>query len=164
MAFAEIYDIFSESLYGVILSIVKNEHDASDVLQESFLKIWKKIASYNPQKGTFFTWILNITRNTAIDKFRVNNVNRRNVKLNDEIANVSHYGSIKIDFIGLKELLGNLNPEQIEVVDKLFFKGATHIEAAKELNLPLGTVKSRIRAALIKLRKYYESSDYDKLQ
>jgi len=153
--------MYSDSLYGIALSIVKNEHDASDVLQESFIKIWKKAASYNAQKGTFFTWTLNITRNTAIDKFRVN---KRNINLSDNIDSSFYYEDFRADFIGLKELLRNLKPEQSEVVDILFFKGATHIEAAQDLNLPLGTVKSRIRAALIELRKHCKPSDYSELR
>lgn len=147
--------MYAPSLYGIALSILKNEEDASDVLQESLLKIWKNIDKYNPKKGSFFTWMLNITRNTAIDKYRKKQKEQEIVTTN--VESIKAFFSIQnsIDAIGLKEIISQLSREEIEVIDELYFKGATHKEAAETLNLPLGTVKTRIRGALIKLREIY---------
>ena len=74
-AFTYLYDMYSKSLFSVINVLVKNREEAEDVLQEVFVKIWKNIDSYNESKGRFYTWILNIARNTSIDKLRSKNFN-----------------------------------------------------------------------------------------
>lgn len=141
------------------MSIVKNNEDANDVLQESFVKFWMNINSYDVQKGSFFTWMLNITRNTAIDKYRKNQNSQNNQKVfYSDLNTMMNFISTEkgIDTIGLKDVIKQLSSEQIEVINELYFKGATHQEAAGILNLPLGTVKSRVRSALKKLRKIYD--------
>ncbi len=155
--FALLYDRYSGALYGVILKIVKVEEVAQDVLQDSFVKIWKKIQSYDTSKGTLFTWILNIARNTAIDKTRSKaykqQVNVLDIDKGAAVAAASRGNKSKIDFIGVDKGVAQLKPEYQEAIDYIYFKGYTHSEAAEALGLPLGTLKTRVRMAIQELRK-----------
>ncbi len=152
-----LYDHYSAALYGVIFRIVLEKETAEDVLQESFIKIWNNVASYDSSKGRLYTWLLNIARNTAIDKTRSKNFRKESkvYSLEDFVYTVdkSHNHSTAIDHIGLKKFVDELKPEQKQLIDLLYFGGYTQSEAAEELKLPLGTVKTRVKAALIKLRE-----------
>ncbi|MEO1652190.1 MAG: sigma-70 family RNA polymerase sigma factor [Bacteroidota bacterium] len=154
-AYAILYDRYSGALYGVILKIVKYEEIAQDVLQDTFVKIWKKIDAYSATKGTLFTWILNIARNTAIDRLRSQEYKRiAKSKPIESIASESRVNvSQKTDHIGIRKIVESLKPEYQEVIQMVYFKGYTHVEAAEALALPLGTVKTRIKIALRELRK-----------
>lgn len=150
-AFAKVYDAYSDALYGLCLKIVKDEAICEDILQDAFVKIWKKINSFDDTKGTFFTWMLNITRNTAIDKYR-QIVKKSEVSIQNESTNVSFSNAssstININHIGLSEILKTLPDEQQEIIEYLYFKGYTQQEVSDELDIPLGTVKTRSRTAL----------------
>jgi len=155
---AIIYDQYAPSLYGVVLRIVQSEEVAQDVMQDAFLKVWKKGTTYNSTKGTLFTWLLNITRNTAIDKLRSAGFRNRekNQSINGLVYNqVSSYGT-NPDEIGVKALLNNLDEKYKEVVDMIYFSGFTQKEVSEELNIPLGTVKTRLRIALRELRDIFD--------
>lgn len=154
-AFALLYDRYSSALYGVILKVVKYEELAQDVMQDSFVKIWKKIDTYNAQKGTLFTWILNISRNTAIDKIRTPEYKRmsKETSLDSGIQVANKNVNLQVDHIGLNKIVESLAPEYQEVIEVIYFEGYTHQEAAEKLDIPLGTVKTRIRIALRELRK-----------
>ena len=155
-AFEELYDSFGAALYGVILKIVGTEEEANDVLQASFVKIWKYAAKYDSKKGSPFTWMLNIARNTAIDALR----KRQKTPSSPNQAEIADVGvnsgkELNINTIGLKELVDKLPPEQREVLEYLYFRGYTQQEASEALELPLGTVKTRARTALKKLRAVF---------
>ncbi|MEP7264080.1 MAG: sigma-70 family RNA polymerase sigma factor [Bacteroidota bacterium] len=156
-AFTYLYDHYCNALYGVIFRIVNDEDMAQDVLQETFVKIWKNLESYDPAKGRLFTWLVNLTRNFAIDKYRSKEFRQqsKNQSLDDSVNSINLLTNVKnkVDHIGLKETVSQLKPEYIQVIDLLYFKGYTHEEVAKEFNIPLGTVKTRIRAAIIQLRE-----------
>jgi RNA polymerase sigma-70 factor (ECF subfamily) len=129
---------------------------AEDVTQECFLKIWTSFGQYNQEKGKLFTWIVNIARNAAIDKIRSKEyrVGSR-IKSIDE-SPVNHLRSgyeLKPEHIGLKEVLDKLNPEQKTIIDMMYFDGYTQSEVSEELAIPLGTVKTRTRAAMKMLTK-----------
>lgn len=156
-ALTYLYDNYGSALNGVIHRIVKDDEVASEVLQDAFLKIWSNIHSYDAKKGKLFTWMLNISRNLAIDKTRSKEFKKS--KKTDDIDN-NVYGlerrnplEMSTDGIGIKDLLKNLNPDQEFIVDLLYFKGYTQSEASEEFDIPLGTVKTRLRAALSQLRK-----------
>jgi len=153
-AFSYLYDNYSGALFGIVHAIVTDREAASDVLQNVFINIWKKIESYDLSKGRLFTWMLNIARNAAIDEIRSKGYRdaQKNQPLgeNTEIAG-SAYGPAVSD-VGLKKLLGKLKEEWRVLIDLSYFQGFTHEEIAKMLSLPLGTVKTRIRSALIHLR------------
>jgi RNA polymerase sigma-70 factor (ECF subfamily) len=155
-AITYLYDNYSNALFGVIDRIIQSEEISNDVLQEAFVKIWKNIDGYSREKGSLFTWMLNICRNTAIDETRSKQFKKQlqNQNIEDSVhsVNQSEQVQMKVDHIGLKEVIAKLKPEQKLLVDKIYFEGYTQEEASKEFNIPLGTVKTRIRAAIIQLR------------
>jgi RNA polymerase sigma-70 factor (ECF subfamily) len=151
-----LYDHYSGALYGVIFRILKKEEISEEVLQDVFLKIWNKIDAYDSSKGKLFTWMLNIARNHAIDKTRSKEMNKG--KKTDDIdylvnkIDTRENAELQIDAIGLKEVLMELSVDQRFIVDQLYLKGYTQSEVAEEFNIPLGTVKTRLRSAMIELR------------
>ncbi len=157
--FSILYDNYSSALYGVILKIVRTEEIAADVMQDSFVKIWKNIEGYNRTKGTLFTWMLNVARNSAIDKIRSQDFqnSQRNQDLDStvEIIDSQANSQFDIDAIGLKKVVENLRPEHRQMIDLLYFKGYTQAEVADEFGIPLGTVKTRVKAAIVQLRQYF---------
>lgn len=158
-AFRILYDNYSSALYGIILRIVKEEEIANDVMQDSFIKIWKNIAAYDSTKGKLFTWIINIARNTALDEIRSLQFRHsvQNQKIDDSVHMIDLNKNVKTkeDHIGLKETITSLKPEHEVIVNLLYFKGYTQEEVSKELQIPLGTVKTRARAAISKLRELF---------
>jgi RNA polymerase sigma-70 factor (ECF subfamily) len=157
-AFTHLYDMYAKSLFSVINVLVKNTEEAEDVLQEVFVKVWKNIDSYNESKGLFYTWLLNIARNTSIDKLCSKNFNNSQKNLSsDNFVNLLDSSDRlvnKVDTIGIQEFVKRLKPKCIQIIDLLFFKGFTQQEAAEELNIPLGTVKTHNRNCINDLRNY----------
>jgi RNA polymerase sigma factor (sigma-70 family) len=154
-----LYDNYSAVLYGVIFRIVRSEELADDLLQEVFVKIWKNFSQYDPGKSRLYTWIIHIARNLAIDKVRSREF--VNSGKNQDIENVVPFdpgsnNTYNPDVIGVKELAGQLSADQQMIIDLLYFKGYTQAEVAEELNLPLGTVKTRVRLAINILRRKFE--------
>ncbi len=156
-AFEYLYDNYSPALYGVIYNILRNEESSNDALQEVFVKIWNNFDTYDPDRSRLYTWMMNIARNHAIDKLRSKIVKGdRELKSDKEFArNISPATSQFIEGIGLQKMVNELEKEQKDIIELLYYKGFTQSEAAEELNIPLGTVKSRVRLAMNKLRKYF---------
>lgn len=152
-----LYDHYSAALYGVISRIITNEDVAEELLQDAFLRIWNRIDNYDATKGRLFTWMLNIARNLAIDKTRSKEISKE--RKTDDIDNLVNRIDRKeqteqsVEAIGLKEVLVRLPQEQKFVVEYLYLKGYTQSELAEEFNIPLGTVKTRLRLAMIELRR-----------
>jgi RNA polymerase sigma factor (sigma-70 family) len=155
-AFSYLYDHYSGSLYSIILQIVKSSEIANDILQEVFVSIWRKIESYDPTKGRLFTWMLNISRNASIDMLRSKNYqnSQKNQEITDNVYGLNQATQTSIDSIGLSKFLGKLRPEQRVLIELAYFKGYTHDEIAQLESIPLGTVKTRIRSALLQLREF----------
>ncbi|MCF0039364.1 RNA polymerase sigma factor [Dyadobacter fanqingshengii] len=157
-AFEYLYDHYSPALYGIIIKIVKDEERACDTMQDTFLKIWKNIGSYNPEKGTLFTWILNIARNTAIDKLRVEIKKDKIINLESvrdrDLCSVAIFNPLPAT-MDLRSIVDRLLPERKLLIEMVYFQGYTHEEVSERLSLPLGTVKSRIRKALQELRHIF---------
>lgn len=157
-AISILYDRYAPALYGIVLKIVRSEEIAQDVLQEAFVKIWKNGAQYNAKKGTLFTWMLNITRNTAIDKTRSASF-RNSGKIQGLDLSVSDNKNLSFqnnpDHIGLKDMVNGLEEKYRVILDLIYFQGYTHSEVVETLDIPLGTVKSRIRIGLRELRKLF---------
>jgi RNA polymerase sigma factor (sigma-70 family) len=140
----------------VILRIVKSENTAEEICQDCFLKYWNKVADYDTAKGKLFTWMINIARNMAIDKIRSKDF-KQDVKTGAFSQHVSipdnAYGDKhKPEYIGVREMLNVLSAEQKELLDLMYFRGYTQSEISEEFGIPLGTVKTRVRAAVNKLR------------
>lgn len=157
-AFAELYDAYSAALFGVAVKVVGDEAQAADVLQDSFVKIWRYAPKYDPKKGSAFTWMLNIARNTAIDALRKSKkATLRPIQNEDAAVDKKASSEQNTDTIGLKSMVADLPEEQQIIVEYLYFKGYTQQETSDALNLPLGTVKTRSRAALKKMAKLFNS-------
>jgi RNA polymerase sigma factor (sigma-70 family) len=153
-AFNYLYDNYSASLYTVILSILQDKELANDTLQEVFIKIWRQIEQYNQDKGRLFTWMVNISRNASIDILRSKDYHsqKQNRELTENVYNVAGTVNIETDKIGLRKLISNLKDDQKILIELAYFQGYTQDEISKLLNMPLGTVKTRLRSALIQLR------------
>ncbi len=151
-----LYDNYSDALYGVSLRIVGDEATAADVLQESFVKIWQSSKSYDPEKGRLFTWLMRIVKNKSIDAVRKKN---RKTEIRSELKVVydgegssSPDPSVKQD---LKTVLSKLDTDHRNLVEHSYILGYSHPEIAEKFNLPLGTVKTRIRSAMKELRTIF---------
>ena len=157
-AFTQLYDMYSKSLFSIITNLISDREEAEDVLQEVFVKIWKNIETYNQSKGRLYTWMLNIARNTSIDKLRSKGFNNSQKNLSSDnfvhLLDDSNKLTNKIDSIGLREFVNKLKPKCIQLIDLLFFKGFTQQEASEELAIPLGTVKTQNRMCMNDLRNF----------
>ena len=145
---------YGSSLLSVIGRVVGNRELAEDLLQEGLLKVWTSIASYDAEKGRLFTWMVRVCCNQAIDALRSprHRFHQRNKPLEGlTVSQLSAPASFNPEHIGLRELTLRLKPRQLEVIDLLYYGGCTQVEAAQELNIPLATVKTRARAALVAL-------------
>jgi len=154
-AFNYLYDHYSGALFTIINQIVPDKDTSSDVLQEVFVNVWRKIGTYDETKGRLFTWMLNIARNAAIDKVRSKGYkdNQRTQPIAEgENAGMSISSNPMVNDVGLKKVLTTLNEEYRKLIDLSYFQGFTHEEIAKMLGIPLGTVKTRIRTAISQLR------------
>ncbi|WP_461449697.1 RNA polymerase sigma factor [Mucilaginibacter sp.] len=159
VAVEALYDMYSSSLYGVISRIIADTAVAEDVLQETFVKIWHSFASYSTEKGRLFTWMVNIARNLAIDKLRSKDFKNQNknqeLEINVTFIDEQRNTVYKPELLGIKDLVQTLKPEQKLILELVYFKGYTHVEAADELGIPLGTIKTRLRMAIQELRKHF---------
>ncbi len=155
-AFNYLYENYSGSLYSIILQVVQNPTYADDVLQDVFVNIWRRIDSYDPTKGRLFTWLLNISRNAAIDLLRSKNYqnSQKNQEFGDSVSDSIQVTTTNTDSIGLTKFLAKLRPDHRTLLELAYFKGYTHEEISQLENIPLGTVKTRIRNALLQLRGY----------
>ncbi len=155
-AISLLYDNYADTLLGVANKVVRDPELAQDVVQESFIKIWKKADSYDPSKAKLFTWLFRITRNTAIDKLRsVNTKSDKEIQI--DVSDVYNLGvdSIRPEFMDVQENLDKIEDKYQIVLEALFFQGMTQQEASDELDIPLGTIKSRLKIGLRELRKIY---------
>lgn len=155
-AISLLYDHYADALYGVAIKVTKDEEMAQDVLQEAFVKIWKKADKYDVSKARLFTWLFRVVQNTAIDAVRKRQrLQTKEVRNND--SNVYHIPTteLAIEHMDLKKHTGGLEEKYKVVIDALFFQGMTQQEASDELKIPLGTVKSRLKIGLRELRKLF---------
>ena len=156
-----IYQQYGRTLLGVMLRILGEQSMAEDALQEAFVKVWKNADRYDKSKGRLFTWLLNICRNTAIDKrrsagFKMTQAIQSEGSVVNTVDQQQTY-TFNPDQIGVKDWVNKLSPEHKEVIDIVYFSGYSHREAAEHLGLPLGTLKTRIRAALKQLRQWTQA-------
>ena len=153
-AMADFYDRYARTLYHVIHCLVRQPTAAEDVLQESMVKIWFAFAQYDPTRGRLYTWALNICRRTAIDHLRAQR--SRGTDCTDALdgsllAQQLSTAGFQPEHIGVADWSAHLRPQYKRVIDLLYFGGRTQAEAAKELGLPIGTVKNHARQALQEL-------------
>ena len=159
-AIKKLYKMYAPALNGIIKRIIKYDEVAEDVLQDTFVKIWKSINQYDATKGRLFTWMANVAKNMAIDQVRSKahlNASKTDDIYEMPIGLIEHqsYVSPNMETIGIKQLLIHLKSDQQEIIDLIYFKGFTHVQVAEMLNIPLGTIKTKLRLAILKLRKYF---------
>nr|WP_298994831.1 sigma-70 family RNA polymerase sigma factor [uncultured Polaribacter sp.] len=155
-AYEQLYNMYCDSVAGIINNIVKNNDVVEEITQDVFIKAWNNAESYSAKKGRFFTWLLNIARNAAIDYTRSKKFKQSKQNLNsdffvDIIASNDNLDS-KTNGIGLKEFVNKLGDTCKSVIELLYFKGFTQKEASEELKMPLGTIKTRSRTCIGDLR------------
>jgi RNA polymerase sigma-70 factor, ECF subfamily len=167
VAFERVYDAFSGILYSLALRILEQPEDTEELLQEVFIKIWKDARDYDPRRGAPLAWAITITRHKAIDKIRST---ARRLRLYEAAQAEAKSNSAPLpqpindaesseNAQAVRESLGRLPPEVRESIELAFFSGLSHSQIASRLSLPLTTVKSRIRRAMMQLRqslRHYE--------
>ena len=157
-ALSELYDQYAGLVYGMAMRVLQNRTLAEEASQDTFMKIWKQAGNWNPEKGKLVSWLLTLARYTAIDRLRKETRQSPWTAIGfDDLVNlIGKSGvvnqSIWYDAQVLKDLMAQLPEEQIEAIELAFFKGMSHSEIARHLNMPLGTIKSRIRIGLQTLK------------
>ena len=150
-----IYDQYAGTLYGVVFNMVKSEDAAKEILQESMIKVWKNSRKYDAGKAKLFTWLVRITRNTAIDYLRSQKARTEHEiqKASSDVrSNVVH---IRPEHMDVANHLNSLEHKYKEVLYALFYMGMTQQEVSDHFNMPLGTVKTRLKIGLRELRKIF---------
>ncbi|SDF44137.1 RNA polymerase sigma-70 factor, ECF subfamily [Mucilaginibacter pineti] len=157
-----LYDKYSHTLFYNINRIVKSRTVAEDILQQTFIKIWDSFHQYDQQKGRLYTWMINIARNLCFDELRKKHyqylVLSDNMQSSASYFERNHHEIINTDLCDIGKFLNQLRKIDAKVMYLIYIKGYTHVEVAENLNIPLGTVKTRI-ANSIKLLKMYLQKD-----
>jgi RNA polymerase sigma-70 factor (ECF subfamily) len=157
-ALAAIYDRYRLILFGLILRILHDRQEAEDVLQEAFLQVWRRAADFDESRGRVFTWLVTIARSRALDRLRASGARAR---LTDQAAQApaDQVGDAAEDALKsetgtiVRQALAELPEEQRRALLLAYFEGLTQSEIAVRLDEPLGTIKTRMRSGLIKLRE-----------
>jgi RNA polymerase sigma-70 factor (ECF subfamily) len=156
-AVGELYDRYSRLLYGLILRIVRDWSEAEEILQEVFVLVWNRGATYNAVLGSPAAWLVGIARNRAIDRLRANSARGRvmeSARLDTEpSASPEMDASLGEQQRAVRRALDAIPREQRDLIEDAYFLGFTHSELAERHRLPLGTVKTRIRTGLLALRE-----------
>lgn len=164
-ALSELYTNFASSVYGLTLYVLQNPAMAEEATQDTFLKVWRDIERWDPERGKFSTWLLTLARYTAIDRLRreQRQTPRPEIDIEDQAELLGEEDEVSSgrwqDAEMLRQLIDQLPEEQIEAIELAYFKGMSHTEIAEYLQQPLGTVKSRIRNGLQTLRGLWLRQD-----
>jgi RNA polymerase sigma-70 factor (ECF subfamily) len=158
-AFGQLYDRCSSLVFSLVMRMVKVRSDAEDLLQEVFVQVWRQAANYSPERGTPEAWIVNIARSRAIDKLRSLRRMEKSFVLTDDPARAESSDNLESSAaqsetrLAMSSALASLPEAQRKVLELAYFDGLTQSEIAQRLAEPLGTVKTRIRAGLQRLRE-----------
>jgi RNA polymerase sigma-70 factor (ECF subfamily) len=157
-AVGELYDRHSRLLYGLILRVLRDRGDAEEVLQEVLLLVWTRAETYNVSLGSPAAWLVRVARNRAIDRLRANSVRVRAVESAPEpesrrTDNPEASASLTEQQRVVVRALDALPPEQRTLIEQAYYFGLTQSELAEKFNLPLGTVKTRVRTGMQTLRQ-----------
>jgi RNA polymerase sigma-70 factor, ECF subfamily len=169
-ALAQLYDQYSAILFGLIRTIVNNREIAEDLLQEIFLLIWDRSDRFDASKGSVYTWMVTLARNKAIDRIRsksyrlqLQNVSTDQVEplFTPASSEPSPYESMLNDENAeiIKDALNNISAKQREVIEIAYFEGLSQSKIAETYNIPLGTVKTRMRQGLDKLHTLLKNKE-----
>lgn len=164
-AFAALYDRHSRAAYSLAYRMMGEKQAAEDLVQDVFLKVWRSAGSYRVERGSVRTWILSVLHNRGIDQIRSSASRRRTQdkieasapKSQPSEAFAETWRNTQRDQV--RDALTSLPPEQLKILELAYFSGYTHVEIAEILDLPLGTVKGRMRLGLKKIKEYFNSRD-----
>ncbi len=155
-AMARLYQRYGKLVYSLALRVLQQPQEAEDLTQEVFTSLWHK-GGYNPQRGSIATYLTTLTRSRGIDRLRMNQARLRLAQrwgMGEWVEpGLLEQVSVQERQERVQRALGQLEPEQRRLLELAYYQGLTQVQIAKELNLPLGTVKTRTRAILLKLRK-----------
>lgn len=155
-----LYDKYSDALFGIILRIVKDQHIAEEVLQDTFVKIWQNLDQYQSSKASIFTWMSKIARNLSLNAVQSKAVKKAGFTFSIDQLKEDNISDIKInENFDLRTHINILNNDQKQIIELVYFNGFTHQETHQYLGIPLGTVKSRIKLALNSLSHLFIVSD-----
>lgn len=147
------YNQYSASIYGTIMRTVTSPELAEEILQQTMLKAWNKFDSYDESKSSLYTWLATIARNTALDTVRLKGYQaRQKTESVDTLVHDKKIDTNASTTIDVTKLMDSLDPKYKQVIDKVYLQGYSQADAAKALEIPVGTVKTRIRKALMQLR------------
>ena len=166
-AFSEFYDRYSRLIYGALLSMLKNKEESKDILQDVFMKVWRRGNTFKPELGSPRNWLIRIAHNMAINHIRSARLRREKASItisdNDTALLLREFELIEDTLLDnailrdRKEMLTlafeTLPKDRVNLLDLAFFKGYSHLEISRQLEMPLGTVKTKIRRSLLALRK-----------
>lgn len=162
-AMAGLYDESSRLVYSVCLRILGNTADAEDVTLDVYTQIWKSAGTFNGERGSVVAWIMTITRTRAIDRQRMSATRRRREEPLENFVEPAVHAAFSSRTLGLeravRRALATLSEEQRELIELAYFSGFSHSEMAERLGLPLGTIKTRIRLGMMKLRTMLSERD-----
>lgn len=159
-AFGRFYDLLSPLAYTFAMRVLRSRADAEDLVQEVFIQVWNQAASYDSRRGKPEAWIITITKSRAIDKLRSHRRKDQRIPVledaarrrTEEAENVMDASAWKLTLQGALTELSDIQKEALEMA---YFEGKTQTEIAEELGLPVGTIKTRIRDGLLKLRQQF---------
>ena len=157
-AFAQLYDATASRAFGLAVRVVRDPSQAEEVAQEAFLEIWRTASRFDPDKGSAVSWVLTMVHRKAVDRVRSAEAStRRDTTYHQSNTAVEHDSTAEaaqasMEARRVRLALDSLTEVQREALELAYFKGYTHTEVAKMLDLPVGTAKTRIRDGLIRLR------------
>jgi len=157
-ALAELYDRYGRLVYSLILRVVRDTGIAEDLVQETFLRVWNRVAGFDAQKGSIGPWLLAVARNRAIDYLRSAGGRDRNAVEFEENDHPALFGDMEKEILNsdkarrVKSAIEKLSPNQRQVIELAYFEGLSQTEMAERMGQPLGTVKTWVRTALKNLR------------
>ena len=161
-AFTILYERYGRAAFSLAYRVMGERQAAEDLVQDAFLKVWRSATSYRPKRGSVRTWILSIVHNRGIDQLRSHASRRRTQDKIEATAPRSQpseafaetWRNSQCDQV--REALDTLPPEQLKVLELTYFSGYTHVQVSELLDVPLGTMKGKMRLGLKKMRDYFE--------
>lgn len=166
-AFSQLYDRFSSLVFSLAMRMLRAQSDAEDLLQEVFMQVWRQAGSYSQERGSPEAWIINIARSRAIDKLRAIRRRDKSFVLTDDPAAAESPDNVESAVgeseakLAMNSALANLTEAQRRVLELAYFSGLSQTEIAEHLAEPLGTVKTRMRAAIQRLRGILGTQRHD---
>lgn len=153
-----LYNNYSKAVFGIIFKILNSKELSEEILQDVFLKVWNNISTYDSSKGRLYTWLVRIAQNLSIDTLRTKDFKKNNPKNLNFINDVSYNEPLSeevnpVELEGLSNYINKLDEKQKILIDLAYFKGFSQKEISDDLEIPIGTVKTRLRNAILALRK-----------